>query len=161
MSKSKQKNIPVSQVPMKWQIKSIELLHMSMSIPQDFKLVQIFGFNIAIETKEDPEQKFVFVIVKVKIYDNDNPSIELGSISVSCIFHIENIDEIATIQENGIRKIPYNLFHLLISVSVSTTRGVIFGTYKGTPLHGATLPIVDPKGFQYTQNEADFPKSSI
>jgi uncharacterized protein YbbC (DUF1343 family) len=37
---------------------------------------------------------------------------------------------------------------MLNSISLSTTRGAMFSTFKGTFLHGAVLPIIDPKQFQ-------------
>jgi hypothetical protein len=37
---------------------------------------------------------------------------------------------------------------MLNRISISTTRGAMFSTFKGTFLHAAILPIVDPKNFK-------------
>jgi hypothetical protein len=129
------------------QIRAIELLNGSLQLPasQD-TAVTTFNFNISIETKADAQKKLVFVIVHVEIR-NDDHSLVLGALSVSSIFEIVNFDEVINIEENGKLDIPESLIETLTIISISTTRGVMFSTFKGTFLHGAVLPIIDPKQF--------------
>jgi hypothetical protein len=130
------------------QIRAIELLNGSLQLPAASNTaVTTFNFNISIESKADAPNKLVFVIVHVEI-KNDDHSIVLGALSVSCIFEIVNFDEIIKIEENGNLNIPPRLIETLNIISISTTRGVMFSTFKGTFLHGAVLPIIDSKQFQ-------------
>lgn len=130
------------------QIRAIELLNGSLQLPAaQNTAVTTFNFNISIESKADAPNKLVFVIVHVKI-KNDDHSLVLGALSVSCIFEIVNFDEVIKIEENGKLDIPQRLIETLNIISISTTRGVMFSTFKGTFLHGAVLPIIDPKQFQ-------------
>ena len=133
-------------LPMKWQIKGVELVSLSLVAAQTTQPIQVFSFNIGVEFRAAPAEKLVFVIVPVKIYNNDAPTIEVGTITVSCIYLIENFEEFVNI-DGGIVRLPKNYYETLISVSVSTTRGVMASSFKGTILNGATLPIVDPRGF--------------
>jgi hypothetical protein len=130
------------------QIRAIELLNGSLQLPASPNIaVTTFNFNISIESKADAPNKLVFVIVHVEI-KNDDHSLILGALSVSCIFEIANFDEVIKIEENGKLNIPQRLIDTLNIISISTTRGMMFSTFKGTFLHGAVLPIIDPKQFQ-------------
>ena len=130
------------------QIRAIELLNGSLQLPAaPNTAITTFNFNISIESKADAPNKLVFVIVHVEI-KNDDHSIVLGALSVSCIFEIVNFDEVIKIEDNGKLDIPQQLIETLNIISISTTRGVMFSTFKGTFLHGAVLPIIDPKQFQ-------------
>lgn len=129
------------------QIRAIELLSGSLNLPANPNTpVTNFNFNISIESRADAVNKLVFVIVHVEI--NDDHSVVLGALSVSCIFEIVNFEDVIKVEADGKVNIPQRLIETLNSISISTTRGVMFSTFKGTFLHGAVLPIIDPKQFQ-------------
>jgi hypothetical protein len=69
-------------------------------------------------------------------------------LSVSCIFEIANFEDVIKLEADGKVNIPQSLIETFNIISISTTRGVMFSTFKGTFLHGAVLPIIDPKQFQ-------------
>ncbi len=125
----------------------IELLKSTINIPssQDIPLNN-FNFNINIESKGDAEKKLLFVIVNVEVKSFDQKEI-LGSIITSCIYEITKFTEFVKIDSNGAMIINPQLVEILNSISISTTRGVMFTTFKGTYLHQAILPIIDPKSF--------------
>jgi hypothetical protein len=130
------------------QIRAIELLRGSLNLPANPNTpVTNFNFNISIESRADAVNKLVFVIVHVEI-KNDDHSAVFGTLSVSCIFEIVNFEEVITVEADGKVDIPQRLIETLNIISISTTRGVMFSTFKGTFLHGAVLPIIDPKQFQ-------------
>ncbi|MFN4233240.1 MAG: hypothetical protein ACK4IK_00390 [Bacteroidia bacterium] len=130
------------------QIRAIELLNSSLNLPAHPNTpVTNFNFNISIESRVDAVNKLVFVIVHVEI-KNDDHSVVLGALSVSCIFEIVNFEDVIKIEADGKVNIPQRLIETLNIISISTTRGVMFSTFKGTFLHGAVLPIIDPKQFQ-------------
>ena len=133
------------EVTAELQLRAIELLNSSLQLPSTpSNPPTSFNFNISIESKADAKNKIVFVIVNVEIRNNDQSFI-LGSITLSCIFEISNFSEVIQTNSEGQFVIPEGLVHVLNSISISTTRGVIFSTFKGTFLHGAVLPIIDPK----------------
>lgn len=130
------------------QIRAIELLNGSLSLPVKSNTpVTNFNFNINIESRADAVNKLVFVIVHVEI-KNDDHLVVLGALSVSCIFEIVNFEDVIKLDSDGKVNIPQRLIETLNIISISTTRGVMFSTFKGTFLHGAVLPIIDPKQFQ-------------
>jgi hypothetical protein len=140
MAKNQNKDLSVSM-----QIRAIELLKSSVNTPASANAPIInFTFNINIECNADPTNKLIFTIVHVEI-KNDDHSHLLGSMSVSCIYEITNFDEIIRVESNGNVNVPDRLIETLNIISLSTTRGVMFSTFKGTFLHGAVLPLLDPK----------------
>lgn len=143
MSKIEHKEIKID-----FQIKSIELLKGSINLPStpDVSLTN-FTFNINLENKADPSSKMLFVIVTVEIMSEDQNHI-LGSLVASCIYEVANFEEIIKIEENGRLNIPQQISEIFNSISISTTRGMMFSTFKGTFLHNAILPIIDPRSFK-------------
>ncbi len=136
---SKSRNIEI-------QLKGIELLSSNQYMlspgtinPGNFK------FNINIETKVDALNKLLFAIVHVEILTNQ--SIALGAISVNCIFELKNFDALIKTESTGKIALPQQLVDIVNSISISTTRGVMFASFKGTPLHNAFLPMIEPKPF--------------
>lgn len=129
------------------QLRAIEILNSSLNLPANPNVpVNIFNFSISIESRADTVNKLVFVIVHVEI-KNDDLSAVFGTLSVSCIFEIVNFKDVVKIDSDGKVNIPEQLTETLNSISISTTRGVMFSTFKGTFLHGAVLPVIDPKQF--------------
>jgi len=142
MAKIKNKDFEVEM-----QLQAIELLNSSLQLPTNPNATtKNFIFNISIESRADVSKKLISVFVHVDIR-NDDQTLVLGSLTVSCIFVIGNISEIIKIEADGKLDIPKPLIETLNSISISTTRGVIFSTFKGTFLHGAVLPIIDPSQF--------------
>lgn len=130
------------------QIRAIELLNGTLNLPANPNIPATnFNFNISIESRADAINKLVFVIVHIEI-KNDDLSVILGELSVSCIFEIVNFEEVIKVEADGKINIPQGLIETLNTISISTTRGVLFSTFKGTFLHGAVLPIIDPRQLQ-------------
>ena len=127
---------------------AIELLKSVINAPssQDVSLTN-FNFNVSLESKADAIKKLIFVIVSIEIKTADQKEL-LGLIVASCIYEVANFEEIIKIETEGKINIPQPLVEILNSISISTTRGIMFSTFKGTFLHNAFLPIIDPQAFK-------------
>jgi hypothetical protein len=129
-----------------FQLKGIELLHSSLIHPnKDISEINLFNFDIKIEHKVNFEKKILFVICSIEISDNERDQ-KFGSISVNCLFGIDNLGEFIEPKTKMI-KLPDQIAIMLNSITISTTRGVMFSQFKGTFLHHAYLPVIDPKSF--------------
>lgn len=129
-----------------FQLKGIELLDVKLNrLKQPLPVETTFHFNIGLENKISPENKLIIVITTIDIIHEDNET-RLASIQASCIFEISNFEDflVAGSQQPVI---PELFLTTLNSVSISTVRGVMFSEFKGTFLHTAILPIIDPKTF--------------
>jgi hypothetical protein len=134
--------IEINDFKVELQLKAIELLNSSLQLPVGQNAaITSFNYNINIESRADAANKLVFVIVHVEIKNNDQTNV-LGALSVSCIFEIVNFEEVIKTEADGKLNIPQSLIDTLNSISISTTRGVMFSTFKGTFLHNAILPVI-------------------
>ena len=130
------------------QLKAIELLDFSINYPpKDKREGKKFNFNINLEHKINKERKLVFVITSIDIIHEDNET-NLGSIKASCNFEIPNLDDFIESDQPNKINLPSETIDALNSISLSTIRGIMFSQFKGTFLHNAVLPIIDPKVFK-------------
>lgn len=135
-----------------FQIKGIDLLDVKLNHPKEPLPVQTtFHFNIGVEQKISFENKLIIAIVSVEIMHEDHET-RLASLKASCIFEIANFEDFIN-KESQQLSIPDTIVVTLNSISLSTVRGIMFSQFKGTFLHNAILPIIDPKSF--IQNKVD------
>jgi hypothetical protein len=129
-----------------FKLKGIELLDVSLK-HQEKPLVGevIFNYNISLEHRIKAENNLIVVIASVDILNSDK-SVSYGSLKASCIFDIMNLSKFIDV-ENKKLNLPNEILISLNSISISTVRGIMFSQFKGTFLHNACLPIIDPKGF--------------
>jgi hypothetical protein len=130
-----------------FQLKGIELLDFCFNHPKELIPAQmVFNFEIKIEHKILADNNFIAVVVSIDIYNDQRRDIKLGSIMVSCIFEIPQLKEYID-PKNKVPKLPEDFLTTINSISISTVRGVMFSQFRGTFLHNAILPVVDPKSF--------------
>ena len=131
---------------MQFQIKGVEVLEVELKPPKKILSPEvIYNFNLSLEHKLSAEQKLLMVFVGVKVRNKNDEKTILGRILVNCVYAIENFDEIVTKVGPQKYDVPDEIIELLNSISISTTRGVMAAMFKGTFLHNAVLPVVDPK----------------
>jgi hypothetical protein len=124
------------------ELKGIELLNSSLNLPPAQAKVNEFRYNINLESKADTRNKLYFVVVAVDV-KNDDQTIVYGSLIVSCIFQLENFDQVIQFDAENKLNVSQQFIDLVNTISVSTVRGIMFSIFKGTFLHNAFLPIVD------------------
>ena len=131
---------------MHFQLKGIELLEASLNHPNHaIADLKVFHFDIKLEHKLSVENKIIAVLIYVDLF-NEQKDIKLGSITSSCIFEVTNMLDFIDTKSNNIN-FPEDFLTTVNSITISTARGIMFNQFKGTFLHNAFLPIVDPKSF--------------
>jgi hypothetical protein len=139
---SELKNI---DIPAEIQFRAIELVASNIAASLvNFENNKSFTFEIKTEMQLSQENKFILVIIGVQVL-NETKDLLLGSLSTNNIFYVDNYETVVTQDIDGKVSIPESLVTTLNSISISTTRGVMWNTFKGTVLHNAILPIIDPK----------------
>ena len=144
MSRSKKVRKQEKLVNAQLQFQSIELLSGSINAPHSLNPTSDYNFNINIQTQADESKALIFSIVYVDI-TNPERTFTYGSLVASCIYALGNFNEIITKDEMGRHIIPKGLADTLNMISISTTRGIMFSTFKGTFLHNAIMPLVNPQ----------------
>jgi len=133
----------IKKEDIKFQIKGIELLDLNIIYPKTPLIGEvIFKFNINVEIKIVNEKSLIMAIVSVDIIDNKNAD-KYGFVKVNCIFGIANFMSFVD-EKTKKADFPKQLVTSLNSISISTTRGIMYDQFRGTFLHGAILPIIDP-----------------
>jgi hypothetical protein len=127
-----------------FKLTAIELLEFSLNFNEkllpDLKL---FHYNINLEHRIVEESKLVIVIMRVSVMHEDQET-TLASVKASCIFEIANIEDILQKQGNSI-SLPEAASMVVNSITISTLRGIMFSLFRGTYLHNAILPVIEPQ----------------
>ncbi len=130
------------QVDVQYQLKAIELVEVRIEPVLTEEKPKEFHFNLSLEHRLVPEQKLIVNMVEITVYGDDKKNI-LGSVKTAYSYLVNNFDDFVS-KEKDKADIPENFLTLLNSVSISTTRGILFSQFRGTRLHSAILPILDP-----------------
>lgn len=129
-----------------FQIKGIELLDSCLNAPQQpLPNNGIFQFDINLEHRLSVDNSIVIVVCTVSIYNESKDQL-LGQLKASCIYLVENLTTYINTETQALQ-LPDHFISTLNSVSISTTRGLMFAFFRGTFLHNAVLPIIDPSTF--------------
>lgn len=136
-----------TEVELTFRLANIEVLE--LNIPRQLKPLdegQPVHFNIGMEHRFDISNKVVFVSAMVNVIDSPENEALLANMVTSCNFIVENLHEFVEPESNKVQ-FPESIIIALNSIAISTTRGILYSELKGTYLHGAILPVLDPKMF--------------
>ncbi len=134
-----------------FQIDAIELLDSCLNAPKQLLTTNtVFQFEINLEHRLNVDNGIVIVICLVSIYNDTNEQL-LGQLKSSCIFSVENLSTYINAKTKA-SKLPDYFATTLNSISISTTRGLMFSFFRGTFLHNAVLPIIDPQSISIDKN---------
>lgn len=114
-----------------------------------------FHFEIKLSGNVNPELKNIGLSVTVEIWDKPKEQ-QLGFLKTGVTFHLVNFEEVITVTEEGqVAELPNMINEVFISIAISTTRGVMAEHFRGTGLHSAILPALDPKVFASPRKESE------
>jgi hypothetical protein len=129
-----------------FQIKAVELIESCINAPIHPLAAEIvFNFDINLEHRLNAEEDLIIVVCSVLVF-NETRDEQLGKMKSGCIYAIKDINQFIN-SETKVLELPEPLTVALNSVSISTTRGLMFSMFRGTILHNAVLPVVDPASF--------------
>lgn len=130
-----------------FQITNIDLLEATLN-PQIGSLEenQVFNYDINLEHKININEQVLIVVCRV-IITSENQEEIFGKYKAGCIFKIDNLKDFTNQEDENKLDLPNNLVVTLNSISISTIRGMMASFYRGTYLHNAILPIINPTSF--------------
>ena len=130
-----------------FQIKAIELLDYVLTAPsQPLQNNPVFQYDIQLQQRISNEKNLVIVVCGVSVF-NESKDQNYGKIKASCIYEVPDLKSFID-DETKQASLPEQFVNTLNSVSISTTRGIAFSLFRGTFLHNAIMPIIDPTAFQ-------------
>jgi|GEM_PF-605159 len=141
-------NIDQKVIKTEIQLIGIDIIEITLKLPDvNVEPVTAYNFNAGIETRLNPTQNAIIVLISIQINSEDLKT-NFAYIKTGCQYKISNFHELINSTPNVAPLIPPPLLDVLNSISLSTTRGIMYSQFKGTFLHNAMLPIFDPKAFK-------------
>ena len=135
---------------LQFKINATELQAFQLLQPKSAFDPNTIEFKIQLEHKMDIKQSLLAVICSINLMSNKDL---LGSITVNCLYWVEGLDKISTLKKN--KKQLGFLIDAVNAISISTTRGFLAATTRGTFLQTVILPIIDPRQLK-TKLETEF-----
>lgn len=130
-----------------FKIATIEIISQSVSsAPEEGIRTNEIDYTIQINIKYDANIGMVHILPEISLTSKIDKS-ELAKFAIQCSYEVINYNEAIPINESNQPAIPVPFLHTLISISLSTSRGIIYSSCRGTFLQNAILPIIDPKSF--------------
>lgn len=132
------------EMKLDFQIKTIDIIDFEMlNSNLQTSNSSVLNYNVNIEQVFFPENKLVSINTHVDIFQEDKKT-KLGAITVNCTFLIANYKDFFNKELNK-TSLPDKVIETLNIIAISTTRGVMYSQFRGTMLHNAILPLVNPQ----------------
>lgn len=127
-----------------FQLAGIEILEVNLKHPEAaLPVPRKYNFETKINTAFNLAQNQFHVIPDVTVIYDEDKSIH-ASIKVNFIFGIDNF---ADFMSGDDVDFPDQFLVSMVSISISTLRGIMYSQFRGTFLNNTILPIIDPKSF--------------
>ena len=128
------------------QLRNLEIIESAINAPKPGspKPDQI-QFDLNIKHRFIIQKQLVAVQIDIQMADKDR--YQLGSIKTACIFEIEDFNKYLNAEKTEL-KLPDDIILMLNNISISTSRGIMFTHFRGTHLHNAILPLINPAGLK-------------
>lgn len=137
-----------TQTEFNFQLKNIELIETCIRAPQkQLAKDSVFQFDINLEHRISIDGDNVFVICSVSVLNETKEQV-FGKLKAGCIFEVKDLSQFWDAKTKK-HTLPGPLIITLNSISIATIRGVMFSFFRGTYLHNAVLPVIDPKKFAW------------
>lgn len=134
-----------------YRIGGMDLISCNLAEPKpDFAADQKLNFNLQMKHQIIEKDSALAVICTIRTADEAGT--ELAHFTGRMTFAVDQLSQHLKKNDDGQIGLPKDLINNLNGVTISTLRGVMWATFKGTYLHRALLPIVNPEGFQAGQH---------
>ena len=128
-------------------IKGIEIVNSVIKAPIEIGEISNFNFELKFRTMANPKEGILSVFSDAVIKDLGINS-QVGQYSALFHYAVSDLDKVLINTEGNQFEIPQPLVTILLGISVSTLRGLMFEAFKGTFLHDAILPVIDIMALQ-------------
>jgi len=111
------------------------------SFDKNNKTLVNFQSNFQFKVIPETESMACSVIVEIRIIETDELFSEL---KVQNIFEVKPLSKILNTKKENSYDIPNGLLNTIISLSISTVRGILSEKLKGTFIQNEVYPLIDP-----------------
>ena len=121
-------------------LEGINLINRQLIFDKLTEPVEKFKHTVTLSGAIDISKKFVTVRVNVTINDVLTDTL-LGSITIDFIYSIPDFDAVFTVLKSSKADDSNEILTILSQQSIAAVRGIMFESFRGTPLHNAYLPM--------------------
>ncbi len=90
-------------------------------------------------------RKEIIIILHIKIFYDKEKEILISDLGTNTIYEIENFDKVIKKKNKNEYQAPDQLVITLLSIALSTTRGIMIEKNSDNFLHKVFIPVVSPK----------------
>lgn len=143
--------MPNEPTAITFKLVSINLLESNFSFDAErqYPLVS-YHHRINVENGFNVEKNIATSVVNVILTDEEDNE-KLGQVKANFVFEVEDLKNHLQANESGTS--DQVLLTSLNSIAISTTRGILFMSFRGTHLHNAILPVIDPASLVVQEEE--------
>lgn len=105
-----------------------------------------YTFEVNVLNQGYIKENILNSMISMKVFLDKEKKTELGNISISNIFEINNLNEFVNEKENSLN-LPDSFEASIIGISLSHTRAIFITKCAGTFLQNAVMPILNPSEF--------------
>lgn len=105
-----------------------------------------FSFDIAPQLFIGSDKTIGFNTI-INVFSKGNPDL-VCTLHTQIIFEIINFEDFIDPNNSNSLSIPDQLIQTLLSITISTSRGILSAKTEGTILKNAYLPVLNPTGFK-------------
>ncbi|GJQ44132.1 MAG: hypothetical protein D8M26_13565 [Ignavibacteriae bacterium] len=143
--------IDLKKINVTFRISSIKTVRFNIDNSEEVRNIdrKSFFFNISLGTYINPgDKKIGFDVIQFVSLDKEMSN-KVSELISHIEFEIVNFDEVVQKSDklNEI-KIPDQIMLTLISISLSTARGIFAAKVEGSALEGVYMPVIDPSTFK-------------
>lgn len=109
-----------------------------------------FQSNFQVKILKDTSEIVIFSTINLLSIDT---KALLAELKIECYFEIKPFDKVIIQKSETEFQIPDDLLIQLISLSVSTIRGILHEKLKGTNLQKEIFPLINPKDLLNKENQ--------
>ncbi|RYX87151.1 hypothetical protein EON73_01960 [bacterium] len=125
---------------------NIELVNITLNISETFKPTNDYQFQVQLESRLNEDSQMVIVTNQVSVFNEENQP-AVGELIAKYWFDISQDTSWFLKDKKTLSIIPEQLQLSFNAIALSTTRGLLFSSFRGTLLHNAILPVIDPVQF--------------
>ena len=108
------------------------------------------GFSISMQYQFSQVLEQVQLELDIQVQDIQTQR-TVGELKTCCTFSLKGVAQLNS--ETGIVTIDDNVIDMFVSLSISTTRGILYSYFANTYLNPLVLPVIDPKAFRQLMTE--------
>lgn len=111
-----------------------------------------FQFNIALATYISIQKQVIGFKVIIDLYTDKEMKNKVAELIVAIEYNISNFEKVVIKKEKEITVAEF-VMPTLISIAISTARGIFASKIEGSALEGVYLPIINPNNFRMSDVE--------